>query len=161
MISKKTLKLLNEQVALESDSSNIYLSMGTWADANGWRGTAKFMYKQAEEERGHMKKFIAFITDVGDQAVVTGMKDPEVSFKDIKEVFKATLGHERKITAAIHNIMSEARKNNDYAVTSFIKWFIDEQVEEEKTAMDILDVIEKAGQVSMYLADKEIGAYAA
>ncbi len=158
MVSKKVLKLLNEQVAFESDSSNIYLAMATWADANGWKGTARFMFKQAEEERGHMRKLIGFITDVGEQAIIVGVKAPETSFKDIKEVFEAVLDHEKKITAAIHDIMTEARKNNDYAVTSFLKWFIDEQVEEEKSAMDVLDVIKKAGQVSMYLADKEIGA---
>ena len=158
MISKKVVKLLNEQVALEADSSNVYLAMATWADASGWKGTAKFMYKQTEEERGHMQKILKFILDVNEQPQIEGLKDPENSYKDIKEVFEAALKHEQKVTASIYNIMGEARKSNDYAVITFLKWFIDEQVEEENAVVQILDLIKKAGQVSMYLADKEIGA---
>ena len=158
MVSKKVLKLLNEQVALESESSNIYLAMASWAEANGWKGTAKFMVAQAEEERGHMKKIIHFIHEIGEQPVIMGMKDPENMFKDIKDIFEQTLKHEKKITASINNIMTEARKNNDYAATTFLQWFISEQVEEEANVVAILDVIKKAGQVSIYLADKEIGA---
>jgi ferritin len=158
MVSKKIVKLLNEQIALEADSSNVYLAMAAWAEANGWKGTSAFMHAQTEEERGHMKKFMHFLLEVGEQPVVAGMKDPQNTFKDIKEVFKLALAHERKVTASINDIMTEARKSNDYAVTAFLQWFISEQVEEEAAVVQVLDIIEKAGQVSIYLADKEIGA---
>lgn len=158
MVSKKVLKLLNEQIALEADSSHVYLAMAVWAEANGWRGTAAFMFAQAEEERGHMKKFIHFLNEVGEQAVIAGLKSPENQYKNIKEVFEVALKHEKKVTASINNIMSEAREANDYAVTALLQWFISEQVEEEASVVHVLDVIEKAGAVSVYLADKEIGA---
>jgi ferritin len=158
MVSKKVLKLLNEQIALEADSSNVYLAMAVWAEVNGWRGTAGFMSAQAEEERGHMKKFIHFLVEVGEQPVVAGLKAPEIQYKNIKDVFETALKHEKKVTASINNIMTEAREANDYAVTALLQWFISEQVEEEATVNQILDVIEKAGPVSIYLADKEIGA---
>ncbi len=158
MVSKNVVKLLNEQVALESESSNIYLAMAVWAEVNGWRGTAKFMYKQAEEERGHMQKLISFLMDIGEPVSIAGMKDPVNSFKDIAEVFAVSLKHELKLTASIHNIMTEARRTNDYAATSFLKFFVDEQVEEESNMEKVIDLIKKAGQISLYLADKEIGA---
>lgn len=158
MVSKKVLKLLNDQVALEADSSNAYLAMAAWAEANGWKGTAAFMHAQAEEERVHMKKFIHFLIEVGEQPEIAGLKAPENKFKGIKEVFEAALKHEKKVTASINNIMTEARKANDYAVTAMLQWFISEQVEEEAADVQALDIIEKAGAVSVYLADKEIGA---
>jgi ferritin len=158
MVSKKVVKLLNEQIALEADSSNVYLAMAAWAEANGWKGTSAFMHTQTEEERGHMKKFMHFLLEVGEQPVVAGLKAPENQYKNIKDVFETALKHEKKVTASINNIMSEAREANDYAVTAMLQWFISEQVEEEATMVAILDVIEKAGPVSMYLADKEIGA---
>ena len=158
MVSKKVLKLLNEQIALESESSNVYLAMAVWAEANGWKGTAVFMFAQAEEERAHMKKFMHFLIEAGEQPVVAGLKAPEDQYKSIKEVFETALKHEKKVTASINNIMTEAREAKDYAVTAMLQWFISEQVEEEATDVQALDIIEKAGAVSVYLADKEIGA---
>lgn len=158
MISKKVVKLINQQITMEAESSAIYLAMATWADHHAFRGTAAFMYKQAEEERSHMYKFIHFLNEVGEHAEIDGFKAPKANYDGIAEVFEASLGHERKVTASIHNIMTVARSENDYAVTSFLKWFIDEQVEEEATAQQALDIVKMAGKVSLYLADKEIGA---
>jgi ferritin len=158
MVSKKVLKLLNEQIALEADSSNVYLAMAVWAEANGWKGTSAFMHAQTEEERGHMKKLIHFMIEVGEQPEIVGLKAPENKYKNIKEVFETALKHEKKVTASLNNIMTEARQANDYAVTALLQWFISEQVEEEATDIQALDIIEKAGAVSVYLADKEIGA---
>jgi ferritin len=143
MVSKKVVKLLNEQIAMESDSSQIYLAAAGWAEHNAFRGTAGFMFRQI---------------DIDEQPEIPAVKEPKASYKDIEEVFSESLKHERKVTASINNIFSAARENNDYAVTSFLKWFVDEQVEEEATAQHALDIIRMAGKVSMYLADKEIGA---
>jgi ferritin len=158
MISKKSVKLINQQIAMEAEASAIYLAMATWADHHGFRGTASFMYKQAEEERSHMHKFIHFLNEVGEHAKIDGVKAPKADYQDIEEVFKTALGHEKKVTASINDIMTAARQENDYAVTSFLKWFIDEQVEEEATAHQALDIAKMAGKMSVYLADKEIGA---
>ena len=158
MVSAKVVKLINQQITLEAESSAIYLAMATWAEHAGFRGTASFMYKQAEEERSHMHQFIRFLIDVGEHAQIDGFKAPKATYKGIQEAFETALGHERKVTSAINAIMTAARGENDYAVTSFLKWFIDEQVEEEATAQQAVDIVKMAGQVSLYLADKEIGA---
>ncbi len=158
MISKKVVKLINQQITMEAESSAIYLAMATWAGHSGFRGTAAFMHKQAEEERSHMHKFIHFLSEVGEHAEIDGFRAPKANYQDIEEAFKTALGHERKVTASINHIMTTARGENDYAVTSFLKWFIDEQVEEEAAAQQALDIVKMAGKVSIYLADKEIGA---
>lgn len=157
MANKKVVKLLNEQIALEAESSQVYLAMAVWAEVNGWHGTAKFMYVQAEEERGHMFKIVKYLIELGETPVVPATHEPKASYKDIEDVFEAALKHELAVTSSIHRIMTEARENNDYAVTAFIQWFVSEQVEEESNVRTVLDIIKKAGKVSLYLADKEIG----
>ncbi len=157
MVSKKVLKLLNDQIVLESDSSQIYLAMASWAEHNAFRGTAAYMFRQAEEERKHMHKIIRFLLDTGERAEIPGITEPQADYRDIEEIFKESLRHEQLVTASIHKIFTVARDNNDYAVTSFLKWFVDEQVEEEQTAQRALDIIRLAGKASIYLADKEIG----
>jgi ferritin len=158
MISKSVVKLINDQIAMEDSSSQIYLAMATWADNNAFLGTAAFMYKQAEEERGHMHKFIHFLNEVGEHARVAGIPEPPASYKDIEQVFETAFKHEKKVTASINNIYTVAVENKDYAAASSLKWFIDEQVEEESTVRKVLDIIKMAGKINIYLADKEIGA---
>ena len=158
MVSKKVLKLLHEQVVLEGESSAIYLAMAAWAEYKGFRGTSGFMYKQSEEERSHMNKIMRFIMEIGEQVKVPGIREPKDSYKDLEEVFTQTVGHEQKVTASIHNLYKTANENGDFAVASFLKWFIDEQVEEEASAKQALDIVKMASKVSFYLADKEIGA---
>lgn len=158
MISKKVVKLLNEQIVLEAESSQIYLAMAIWAEGSGFRGTARFMYAQAEEERGHMFKVVRFLVEAGETPVVPGVREPKSSYKDIEDVFVTALGHEQKVTASVHGVMTAARDGNDYSVAGLFQWFVGEQVEEEAAVRQILDVIRMAGKVSMYLADKEIGA---
>lgn len=158
MVSDKVVKMLNDQIVLEGDSSQEYLSMAVWAEVNGWRGTAAFMYAQAQEEREHMFKLIHFLVELGAVPVVPAVEAPKASYKDIEEVFTAALVHEKKVTASIHKIISESRQTNDYPVITFLQWFVNEQVEEEASVNAVLDLISKAGKVSMFLADKEIGA---
>ena len=158
MISKKVVKLINDQIAMEDASSQIYLAMATWADNNSFRGTAAFMYKQAEEERGHMHKFIHFLKEVGEPAHISAIPEPPATYRDIEQVFQESLKHEKKVTASINNIFTVANESKDYAAASFLKWFIDEQVEEEANVRQVLDIIKMAGEINIYLADKEIGA---
>ena len=158
MASQKVVKLLNDQVALEGNSSQIYLAMAVWAEANGWLGTARFMYAQAEEERQHMIKIIRFLNEIAALPVVPAVAAPKVAYDDIEAAFTTALKHEETVTAAIYAMMSAARETGDYAVTNLMQWFVGEQVEEEATARLALDIIAKAGKVSVYLADKEIGS---
>ncbi|MBN1117968.1 MAG: hypothetical protein JXA77_12220 [Bacteroidales bacterium] len=61
MLSQKIEDALNEQVKKEGYSSNLYLSMASWAEKNGFAGIAQWMYAQSDEERIHMLKFIEYI----------------------------------------------------------------------------------------------------
>jgi ferritin len=75
-------------------------------------------------------------------------------------VFESTLEHEQKVTAMINNLFSIATQENDYATQSMLKWFIDEQVEEEDNAQTIIDNLKmiKDNGYGLYMIDKELGA---
>jgi len=59
-------KALNKQIELEASSSQFYLAMASWAEAQGLSGTSSFLYKHSDEERLHMLKLIKFINEVHD-----------------------------------------------------------------------------------------------
>ncbi|MBQ4418088.1 MAG: ferritin, partial [Synergistaceae bacterium] len=50
-----------------------------------------------------------------------------------------------------------AMAEKDYATLSMLKWFVDEQVEEEDNASSIVAKLEKLGEHHLFLVDKELG----
>jgi ferritin len=55
-----------------------------------------------------------------------------------------------------------ARSEGDHATESFLKWFVDEQVEEEAVVDAIVQKLNQIGDhaPSLYLLDRDLGAQA-
>lgn len=160
MLSKKMQAKLNAQIEIEAYSSNLYLAMGSWAADSALQGSAKFFYKHAEEERSHMLKIFAYLNRIGAHACVPALKEPPCDYKSLETAFEQALEHEKEVTKAIDELMDLAIASKDHATASFLKWFVDEQVEEEETFKAIVDMIELAGVKDgrgVYITDKEIG----
>jgi len=83
---------------------------------------------------------------------------PPVTFKSPLQVFEFTLDHEKKVTGLINKLYELAMKEKNYAFQSFLKWYIDEQVEEEASAQEIIDKIKLAGESGpgLFMLDKEM-----
>ncbi len=94
MLTEKVEKALNEQITLEAYSSQLYLSMASWAEKNGYNGSAQFLYEHADEERGHMLKLFHYINDRDGHAIVPALDKPPHKFDSIKAVFVEVLNHE-------------------------------------------------------------------
>ena len=64
-----------------------------------------------------------------------------------------------KVTALINDLYSLATEEKDYATQSMLKWFVDEQVEEEAAAQEIIDALRmiKDNGFGIYTLDKELG----
>lgn len=58
MLKKPVENILVRQIEREAYSSNLYLSMASWAETNGFGGVSEWMYAQAEEEKIHLLKFM-------------------------------------------------------------------------------------------------------
>jgi ferritin len=156
MLKKKVEDMCNRQVEREGFSSNLYLSMASWAENNGLPGIALWLYAQAEEERIHFLKFIKYINERGGNAVIPAFKKPASEFKNAEELFKEVLKHEEFVTSSINEIVHVTLEEKDYNTHNFLQWFVMEQVEEEASVKTILDKIRLVGVTNLYIFDRDI-----
>jgi len=160
MLSKTLEKALNEQINKEYYSSFLYLSMSSYFETVNLLGMAKWMRTQYEEEIIHAIKIFDMIADMEGTVNLKAIDGPPTEFKSPLDVFEKSLAHERKVTGMINDIYSLARKENDYAVQSALQWFIDEQVEEEKTALEVVRQLEMIGDETtpLLMLDSKLGS---
>ena len=161
-LSAASEQLLNQQIAMEAKASAGYLSMASWCEVKGYQHAAKFLYDQADEERGHMLKLIHYMNDVGSHALQPDITGIQQDFHSLREIFELMLTREIKVTQAIHRLVEHCWSEKDFATFNFLQWFVAEQIEEETTARKVLDLFEVIGEtgVGLYMIDKEIGALA-
>lgn len=150
---------LNEQINLELASAYTYLSAVAYFDSRSLSGFAQWMRLQHAEENGHAMKFFEYIQDRGGRVVLEAIPKPTGDFASPLDAFEQSLAHEKKVTASIHNLYELALSNKDYATVSLLKWFVDEQVEEEKNASEMVDRLVLAGDNSnaILLLDSQAG----
>ncbi len=149
---------MNEQIKNELYSAYLYLSMSAYCESVNLPGFANWMRVQAKEETEHAMKFYEFIYDRGGRVLLKGIDQPPAEFQSPTEVFEKTLGHEQKVTSLINKLYSLAIQEKDYASQSFLQWFIDEQVEEEKNATQILEQLKMIGEspVPLIMLDRHL-----
>jgi ferritin len=156
MLPKKVEKILNLQIEKEEYSSQLYLSMASWADNSGFEGVSTWLYAQAEEERIHMLKLIKYVNERDGVAVIPGIKTPPADFGDVAVLFDNVLAHEKYISSSINEIVGVCIAENDYTTQSWIQWFVTEQIEEESSVKAIIDKLNLLGKNNLYLFDRDI-----
>lgn len=163
MTSKKVEDAINQQIKHEEHSSRIYMAMASWCEIKGYRGAANFLYKQSDEERMHMLKFVHYVNDRGGYAKLSPLEVPVTEFTSLQEIFHQVLKHEEFITAAINKLYEVCLDEKDYTTANFLQWYITEQIEEESTMHEILDKINLVGsdKAGMFHIDKELESLAA
>ena len=144
-LSKKIETALNKQINQEMSAAYSYLAASAWLDNENYDGFAKWMAVQRAEELEHAQKFITYLLDRGGKLDLAAVDKPKGKFNKPLEVFEAALKNEQNNTKSIYALYKVADEANDYATVSFLKWFIDEQVEEEKIMQDAIGLLEHAG----------------
>ena len=160
MLSETLTKVLNDQVNAEMYSAYLYLSMSAYAEEAGLKGTAGWLYTQTREEMAHALHMYQYILDRGATPALQAIAAPDAVFTSLKDVFERVLAHEKLVTGRINNIATLAMKENDHACYQFIMWYVNEQVEEEASAADILSKLSFiSDNKGLLLAlDKELAA---
>ncbi len=158
MLSENMENALNKQIRIEAESSQIYLAMASWAEAQGLEGISGFMYAQSDEERQHMLKFFKYINERGGHSLVSELSKPASKFGSIKEMFGTLLKHEVYVSQTINELVHISLEEKDYATHNFLQWYVAEQIEEEAQARTILDKINLIGEAKsgLYMFDKDI-----
>lgn len=158
MLSKKLEKALNDQIRIEAESSQVYLSMASWAEVKGLEGIAGFMYGHSDEERMHMLKLVKYVNERGGHAHISDLKAPKTEFGSFQKMFEELYEHEIFVSNSINELVHVTLQEKDYATHNFLQWYVAEQLEEEALARTVLDKINLIGndKGGLYLFDRDI-----
>ena len=160
MISKKLAKAINEQINAEMWSAYLYLSMSQDIYAKGFKGIAHWYKVQFLEEQAHAAIMINYLHSQDERVILAPIAKVQTTWKTVLAAFEDTLEHEKKVTAMINNLCDIADEDKDRAAANFLAWFIDEQVEEEENARDLIAQCKMidGNMGGMMMLDKELGA---
>lgn len=160
MLSSNLYKAINEQINAELWSAYLYLSMSMDCQAKGYNGIANWFYVQFQEEQAHARIFMNYLNSRDAKVELLPIAEVRTSWDSVLDMFKQTLEHEKKVTGLINNIAAIANEDRDYASINRITWFIDEQVEEEESAREMIAAFEavEGNKYGMYMLDKELAA---
>jgi len=154
MITNAIQTAMNEQINKELFSAYLYLSMAAYFESRNLPGFAHWMRIQAGEEQEHAMKFYDHILERGGQVVLKAIEAPKTDWASPLEVAEEVAAHEAKVTASIYALYELALKEKDYPAQMMLQWFINEQVEEEKNAAELvahLKLIEERGTAVLML----------
>ena len=160
MLSTKLQNAINAQVNAELWSAYLYLAMSLDAESKGYKGVANWFYVQFQEEQAHARIFMNYLNSRDAKVELLPIAEVRTSWDSVLDMFKQTLQHEKKVTSLIQNLMNIAKEDKDYASENRLIWFVDEQVEEEESARDMIAAFEavEGNKYGMYMLDKELAA---
>jgi ferritin len=163
MLNPRVQEALNKQINAELFSSYLYLSMAAHFEAANLPGLASWMRAQAAEEKTHAMKIFDFVLDRGGRVALAAIDAPTSEWKSPRDVFEDVYAHERKVTGLIGHLVNLALEEKDHATHAFLQWFVNEQVEEERTASLLVDQLKLVGDsgVGLYMFDAQLGRRAA
>jgi ferritin len=158
MRSQALLDAMNEQITHELFSAYSYLSLSAWCEASNLPGLAHWMRIQAEEEIEHAMKFFHFILDRGGRVRLQSIAQPPVDCDSPLDVFEKALAGEQRVTGLIDNLYALAVREQDFAGQNFLNWFVEEQVEEEKIATQVIETLKLIGndKPALVMLDREL-----
>lgn len=162
MISKKLHDAINAQINAELWSAYLYLAMSMDAETKGYKGVANWFYVQFQEEQDHARIFMNYLNSVDAKVTLLPIDEVPATWDNVLAMFKQTLEHEKKVTSLINNLAAIANEDRDFASINRLVWFIDEQVEEEENARDMITAVEAVedNKYGMYMLDKELATRA-
>ena len=158
MLSKNLHEAINAQINAEMWSAYLYLAMSMDAEAKGLKGVANWYHVQYQEELAHARIFMNYLNSRDAKVTLLPIDAVPAEWDSVLAMFRQTLEHEKKVTALINNLAAIASEDRDFASINRLTWFIDEQVEEEESAREMIAAVEAVGgnKYGMYMLDKEL-----
>jgi ferritin len=160
MISKPLEAAINAQINAEMWSAYLYLSMSTYCQDAGFPGIANWFAIQFKEEQDHAMILLNYLQSRDGRVLLAPIDAVETEWASSLAAFEATLQHEQKVTSLINNLMALAVEEKDFALQTRLNWFVDEQVEEEENARDLIQKFRLVGDngYGLYQLDQELAA---
>jgi ferritin len=160
MLNEKIVNALNKQINEEIFSAYLYMSMSSYCSSVGLEGFAHWMNIQHQEELFHATKLYNYVINRGGRAILEAVEKPKSDWESALDIIESTKKHEQHITGCINSLITLSNEEKDHATSSFLKWFIDEQVEEEANAEAVLNKLKltKGEANALFMIDKELSA---
>ena len=159
MISKKIEDALNDQINAEIYSAYLYLSMVAYFESVNLTGLATWMRAQAQEEMVHAMKIYDFVNERGGRVLLKSIDAPPAEWDSPLAAFEAAYAHEQLVTGRINDLVNLAVAEKDHATNAFLQWFVNEQVEEETSADNVVQNLKMAQNApgALFIIDRELG----
>jgi ferritin len=160
MIKEQMEKAINDQMNAELYSAYLYFSMAAYFDSVNLKGFSSWMRVQAMEEQAHTKKFYDYLTSRGGRVVLSEIAAPPSEWTTPLAAFEHALEHEQMVTGRINDLVDLSIELKDHATNSFLKWYVDEQVEEEESADEVIQSLKlnENNPGGLFIIDKELAA---
>lgn len=160
MLSTKMQAAFNEQIKNELNSAYIYLGMAAYFENQSLPGFAHWMRIQTQEELFHASKFFDFVYERDGEVDLFALDQPSVTYDSPLAAFQAAYQHEQFISGTINDLYALAMEEKDFGSRPLLHWFIEEQVEEEASAKEIIDQLRLVSdsKMGLYMLDKQLGA---
>jgi ferritin len=160
MLSENVQNALNAQINAELTAYYTYLSMAAYFQAESLSGFAAWMYNHAEEEMTHAMRLYHFVNERMGRVKLEAVDGPKVEWDSPLEAFEDALKHEQHVTHLINKLVDLARSESDHATESFLRWFVDEQVEEEAIVDEKIQDLKRIGDfgAGIFMLDRELAA---
>nr|5V5K_A Chain A, Ferritin [Archaeoglobus fulgidus]5V5K_B Chain B, Ferritin [Archaeoglobus fulgidus]5V5K_C Chain C, Ferritin [Archaeoglobus fulgidus]5V5K_D Chain D, Ferritin [Archaeoglobus fulgidus]5V5K_E Chain E, Ferritin [Archaeoglobus fulgidus]5V5K_F Chain F, Ferritin [Archaeoglobus fulgidus]5V5K_G Chain G, Ferritin [Archaeoglobus fulgidus]5V5K_H Chain H, Ferritin [Archaeoglobus fulgidus] len=157
-ISEKMVEALNRQINAEIYSAYLYLSMASYFDSIGLKGFSNWMRVQWQEELMHAMKMFDFVSRRGGRVKLYAVEEPPSEWDSPLAAFEHVYEHEVNVTKRIHELVEMAMQEKDFATYNFLQWYVAEQVEEEASALDIVEKLRLIGEDkrALLFLDKEL-----
>jgi ferritin len=157
------LSAINEQINSEFEASYTYLAMAAFCDQQKFLGAAQWLRMQSDEERGHALKLFDFVLARDGKVELKSIDQPPAEYESLGAVFEQALKHEQRVTGQINALYELCFTQKAFAEMTELQWFLTEQVEEEKTARQIVAKFRlvKADPSALLDLDRELAARSA
>lgn len=159
MIKERIEDAINGQINAEFYSSYLYLSMSAYFKSIDLKGCASWMIAQAQEEISHGMKMYNYIQERGGTVQLGPIEGPPTKWESALDIFQHALKHEQHVTGLINGLVDIAIEEKDHATKNFLDWFVDEQVEEEASASEVVQQLKMIGDngYGLLMLDRELG----
>jgi ferritin len=151
MISDRLQRLLIEQIGRELRAHQLYMAISTYFERQSLSRWAKLFHDQSVEEAGHATKIMDFLTDNNVSFDLPALKSASTRFTSAAEAVETALNSERAVTQNFNDMSAAALTENDATAHQFLQWFLEEQVEEERKAQGLLDLVNSG--INLFLAE--------
>lgn len=160
MFSAKVQDAINKQINNELSASYTYLAMSAYCDRENFLGCTRWLRLQSQEEYGHAMRLLDFLLARDGNVKLDAIAEPDVKYKSIAAIFVQAYDQEKETTKEIDELYELTHKEKAFAALVELQWFITEQVEEEKTAREIVAKFHlcKDDPSALMDLDRELGA---